>query len=102
MLQKLDQHDLAIKFMSEALEMNLSLIGPESEAVAVSNDLLTKAYFLKGDFRSALSCQRAVHKYYKTNLGDKDERTKSCSNLMKHLTARAVEVAKKNKAVVKG
>ncbi|KAJ3328222.1 hypothetical protein HDU91_004166 [Kappamyces sp. JEL0680] len=99
MLQKLEAHDLAIAYLEKALATNAMLSGPESENAIHSHDLLTKAYFLKGDYRKSLAAQQHVYKFCKKTLGDQDERTKSCVQLLHHLTARAVEVAKAERGI---
>jgi hypothetical protein len=101
MLQKLEKHDVAIKFFSSSLTLNISLLGPDHENTATSHDLLTKAYFLMGDYRSSLASQQQVYKFYKKVVGEEDERTKNSATLLNFLTGKAVEVAKAQKGLSK-
>jgi hypothetical protein len=97
----LDRDDEAITLLNEAKCLNDDYFGTASMPSANIHELLTRAYFNKDDFRNAIAAQQFVYKFYKTHLGEKDEKTKQSSKILQSLTARAVEVAKKERLAQK-
>lgn len=96
MCQTLDVHDLALDFFARAKDINKELFG-EGEITANNDMLMVDCYIHKGDFRKALSSQQLVFKFWKKALGPDHEKTKDASEIVKQLTIKAVEIAKKLK-----
>jgi tetratricopeptide (TPR) repeat protein len=92
MLQKLELHDDALIYLSKARDIAEILYGTDSPNYIASYDTLTRAYFLKQDYRQAVEAQKVVYRYYKTKLGDADERTKSSHGVLNSMIKKAVEV----------
>jgi hypothetical protein len=92
-----ERDDEAIELLLSAVKVNDDYFGPTSINSANIHELLTRAYFAKDDFRNSLKSQQIVYKTLKTHLGEKDEKTVQSSKILQSLTARAVEVAKKER-----
>jgi hypothetical protein len=97
-LQILERNEEAIQLLQQSLELNDTFYGSTSMASANVQELLTRAYFSIDDFRKALASQQIVYKFYKKHLGEEDEKTKTSAKILNTLTARAVEVAKKERS----
>jgi tetratricopeptide (TPR) repeat protein len=99
MLMKLNQNELAISYLHKACQINEDMFGLLSPQNVATKETLTRAYFAAEDFRNALAAQQIVYKFHKEQFGAEDEKTKNVALILKSLTAKAVEVAKKQKAI---
>ena len=93
----LDRTNETIEILTEAGQLNETFYGADSIPYINVQELLTRAYFSINDFRKALASQQFVYKYFKKHMGEEDEKTKNCAQILKNLTAKAVEVAKRDR-----
>ncbi|TPX33732.1 hypothetical protein SmJEL517_g03405 [Synchytrium microbalum] len=95
MLQKLKDYPLSNLFFERAAATNEVLLGRDTILTAVSYQSLTKSYFLMSDYRKALASERAAFNFYKEKLGLNDPRTQESAALLRTITEKAVDDAKK-------
>ncbi len=93
----LDRTNETIDILTKAGQLNETFYGTDSLPYINAQELLTRAYFTIDEFRKALSAQQCVYKYFKKHMGEEDEKTKNCAQILKNLTAKAVEVAKRDR-----
>ncbi|KAJ2998214.1 Intracellular distribution of mitochondria [Globomyces sp. JEL0801] len=97
MLQKVEAHQKAVVFFKKALELNELILGKDDNSTIMTYEILTKAYFLEGDFRQAMTTQKVVYNYHKKTSGEDSELFKNATQVLQTLTARAVDAAKQEK-----
>uniref|UniRef100_H2Y5E6 Clu domain-containing protein n=1 Tax=Ciona savignyi TaxID=51511 RepID=H2Y5E6_CIOSA len=89
-LHGVQEYDLSLRFLEEALKINIKYHGEKSLKAALSHHLVARAYSCKGEFRSALNHEKETYKLYKNQLGEVHEKTKESGECLKHLTEQAV------------
>ncbi|XP_076130997.1 clustered mitochondria protein homolog [Alosa pseudoharengus] len=89
-LHALTEYSLSLRFLENALSINIKYHGLSSLKVAHSHYLVAKAYESKGEFRSALQHEKECYAVYKKQLGEHHDKTKESSEYLKHLTQQAV------------
>jgi len=89
-LHGVQEYELSLKFLDEALKLNEKYHGVESQRVALSHHLLARAHSCKGAFRSALMHEKETFKLYKSLYGDKHDKTVESAECLRHLTEQAV------------
>ncbi|KAL2094588.1 hypothetical protein ACEWY4_009307 [Coilia grayii] len=89
-LHALSEYVLSLKYLENALSINIKYHGPSSLKVAHSHHLVAKAYESRGEFRSALQHEKECYAVYKKHLGEHHDKTKESSEYLKHLTQQAV------------
>lgn len=89
-LHALAEYNVALRFLDNALAVNIKYHGPSSLKVAHSRYLVAKAFESKGEFRSALQHEKESYTVYKNLLGEQHEKTRESSEYLKHLTHQAV------------
>ncbi|ESO91745.1 hypothetical protein LOTGIDRAFT_233341 [Lottia gigantea] len=94
-LHALEEYELSLRFLENALKLNLRYYGVKSLKAAMSYHLLARTYSCQGNFRAALQSEKEAFSIYKQSLGDDHERTKESSECLKHLTQQAVVFQKK-------
>ncbi|KAL8614005.1 hypothetical protein ACOMHN_023240 [Nucella lapillus] len=101
-LHAVEEYDLSLRFMENALTLNIRYFGPGSLKVAMNYHLVARTHSCRGDFRAALQSEKEAFTIYKRTLGEDHERTKESSECLKHLTQQAVVLQKKMNEIYKG
>ena len=101
-LHAVGEYDLSLRFLENALKLNVRFYGHLSLKVAVSYHLVARTQSCQGDFRSALQNEKETYGVYKHALGDEHEKTKESSECLRHLTQQAVVLQKKMNEICKG
>lgn len=96
------EYDLSLRFLENALRLNMRYFGERSLKVAVSYHLVARTQSCQGDFRGALQNEKETYAIYKQQLGDEHEKTKESSECLRHLTQQAVVLQKKMNEICKG
>ena len=96
------EYDLSLRFLTNALNLNIRYFGPRSLKVAVSYHLVARTQSCQGDFRGALCNEKETYGIYRILLGEEHEKTKESSECLRHLTQQAVVLQKKMNEIVKG
>lgn len=94
-LHAVGEYDLSLRFLENALKLNIKFYGSRSLKVAVSYHLVARAQSCLGDFRGALQNERETYTIYKAQLGEEHEKTRESSECLRHLTQQAVVLQKK-------
>nr|XP_026693476.1 clustered mitochondria protein homolog isoform X1 [Ciona intestinalis] len=89
-LHGVQEYDLSLRFLEEALKINVKYHGQKSLKAALSHHLVARAYSCKGEFRSALNHEKETYKLYKSQLGEEHDKTKESGECLRHLTEQAV------------
>ncbi|XP_076823166.1 clustered mitochondria protein homolog isoform X2 [Clavelina lepadiformis] len=89
-LHGVQEYDLSLRFLDEALKINMKYHGSKSLKAAISHHLVARAYSCKGEFRQALQHEKETYKLYRAQLGDEHEKTKESGECLRHLTQQAV------------
>ncbi|KAL5015908.1 hypothetical protein ScPMuIL_005497 [Solemya velum] len=101
-LHAVEEYDLSLRFLENALMLNSKYHGTKSLKVAMSYHLVARTHSCRGDFRAALQSEKEAYSIYKLTLGDEHDRTKESSECLKHLTQQAVVFQKKMNEIYKG
>lgn len=96
------EYELSLRFLTNALDLNIRFSGKKSLKVALSYHLVARTQSCIGDFRGALSNERETWAIYKLQLGDSHEKTKESSECLRHLTQQAVLWQKRMNEIYKG
>ncbi|XP_064460809.1 clustered mitochondria protein homolog [Ornithodoros turicata] len=94
-LHAVGEYDLSLRFLENALKLNIKFYGSRSLKVAVSYHLVARAQSCLGDFRGALQNERQTYTIYKAQLGEEHDKTRESSECLRHLTQQAVVLQKK-------
>ncbi|XP_029826226.2 clustered mitochondria protein homolog [Ixodes scapularis] len=94
-LHAVGEYDLSLRFLENALQLNIKFYGSRSLKVAVSYHLVARAQSCLGDFRGALHNEKETYTIYKTQLGEEHDKTRESSECLRHLTQQAVVLQKK-------
>lgn len=94
-LHAVGEYDLSLRFLENALKLNIAFYGSRSLKVAVSYHLVARAQSCLGDFRGALQNEKETYTIYKTQLGEEHDKTRESSECLRHLTQQAVVLQKK-------
>ncbi|KAG1650869.1 Clustered mitochondria [Nymphon striatum] len=101
-LHAVGEYDLSLRFLENALKLNIKYFSVKSLKVAVSYHLVARTQSCMGDFRGALQNEKETFSIYKQQLGEEHEKTKESSECLKHLTQQAVALQKKMNEIYKG
>ncbi|XP_054711903.1 clustered mitochondria protein homolog [Uloborus diversus] len=101
-LHAVGEYDLSLRFLENALKLNINYYGNKSLKVAVSYHLVARTQSCMGEFRGALQNEKETYSIYKQQLGEEHEKTKESSECLKHLTQQAVVLQKKMNEIYKG
>ncbi|XP_076435159.1 clustered mitochondria protein homolog [Babylonia areolata] len=101
-LHAVEEYDLSLRFLENALTLNIRYFGSGSLKVAMNYHLVARTHSCRGDFRAALNSEKEAFTIYKRTLGEDHERTKESSECLKHLTQQAVVLQKKMNEIYKG
>ncbi len=93
---------MSLRFLENALKLNLRYFGAKSLKVAVSYHLVARTQSCMGDFRGALQNEKETYSIYKQQLGEEHDKTKESSECLRHLTQQAVVLQKKMNEIYKG
>ncbi|XP_077511664.1 clustered mitochondria protein homolog isoform X2 [Amblyomma americanum] len=94
-LHAVGEYDLSLRFLENALKLNIAFYGSRSLKVAVSYHLVARAQSCLGDFRGALQNEKETYAIYKAQLGEEHDKTRESSECLRHLTQQAVVLQKK-------
>ena len=94
LLQKGGNTDESIAILSQNLIATNFIYGPDSIQAAAAHELLMRSYYQQGNYKKALISQRSAFMIYKSLLGETHEQTVNSVNIMKTLTAKAVDAVK--------
>lgn len=94
MLHSQREFDLSLKFLKRALNVHLKYYGPESMQTATVHHLVARAQCCIGDYRAAVTSEKATYGIYKKMFGDENPRTKESSEFLNQTTHRAVKLQK--------
>ncbi|XP_050028808.1 clustered mitochondria protein homolog isoform X1 [Dermacentor andersoni] len=94
-LHAVGEYDLSLRFLENALKLNIAFYGSRSLKVAVSYHLVARAQSCLGEFRSALQNEKETYTIYKAQLGEEHDKTRESSECLRHLTQQAVVLQKK-------
>ncbi|XP_015911172.1 clustered mitochondria protein homolog isoform X2 [Parasteatoda tepidariorum] len=101
-LHAVGEYDLSLRFLENALKLNINYYGGKSLKVAVSYHLVARTQSCMGEFRGALQNEKETYAIYKQQLGENHEKTKESSECLRHLTQQAVVLQKKMNEIYKG
>ncbi|GIY01947.1 clustered mitochondria protein homolog [Caerostris darwini] len=101
-LHAVGEYDLSLRFLENALKLNIKYYGNKSLKVAVSYHLVARTQSCMGEFRGALQNEKETYSIYKQQLGESHEKTKESSECLRHLTQQAVVLQKKMNEIYKG
>ncbi|KAM9846424.1 clustered mitochondria protein homolog [Aulostomus maculatus] len=93
-LHGLMEYELSLKFLKNALILTSKYHGAPSLKYAQSHHLLATVYESKGEFRSALQHEKETYSIYRSQVGERHDRTKESSEYLKSLTQQAVILQK--------
>lgn len=96
------EYDLSLRFLDNALKLNVRYFGVKSLKVAVSYHLVARTQSCQGDFRGALQNEKETYAIYRQQLGEEHEKTRESSECLRHLTQQAVVLQKKMNEMCKG
>ncbi|KAH8373062.1 hypothetical protein KR009_011218 [Drosophila setifemur] len=94
-LHALGEYELSLRFIEHALKLNLKYFGSKAMHVAVSYHLMARTQSCMGDFRSALNNEKETYSIYKSQFGDKHEKTRDSAECLRLLTQQAVLLQRK-------
>ncbi|KAM8713141.1 hypothetical protein ACLKA7_013453 [Drosophila subpalustris] len=94
-LHALGEYELSLRFIEHALKLNLKYFGNKAMHVAVSYHLMARTQSCMGDFRSALNNEKETYSIYKSQLGEKHEKTRESAECLRLLTHEAVALQRK-------
>ncbi|TDG50925.1 hypothetical protein AWZ03_002580 [Drosophila navojoa] len=94
-LHALGEYELSLRFIEHALKLNLKYFGNKAMHVAVSYHLMARIQSCMGDFRSALNNEKETYSIYKTQLGEKHDKTRESAECLRLLTHEAVALQRK-------
>ncbi|KAH8259130.1 hypothetical protein KR038_004015 [Drosophila bunnanda] len=94
-LHALGEYELSLRFIEHALKLNLKYFGNRAMHVAVSYHLMARTQSCMGDFRSALNNEKETYSIYKSQLGEKHEKTRDSAECLRLLTQQAVLLQRK-------
>lgn len=101
-LHAVGEYELSLRFLENALKLNIKYYGHKSLKVAVSYHLVARTQSCMGDFRGALQNEKETYGIYKQQLGEEHDKTKESSECLRHLTQQAVVLQKKMNEFYKG
>ncbi|XP_035227137.1 clustered mitochondria protein homolog isoform X1 [Stegodyphus dumicola] len=101
-LHAVGEYDLSLRFLENALKLNINYYGSKSLKVAVSYHLVARTQSCMGEFRGALQNEKETYSIYKQQLGEDHDKTKESSECLRHLTQQAVVLQKKMNEIYKG
>ncbi|EDV98237.1 GH22778 [Drosophila grimshawi] len=94
-LHALGEYELSLRFIEHALKLNRKYFGDKAMHVAVSYHLMARTQSCMGDFRSALSNEKETYSIYKSQMGEKHEKTRESAECLRLLTHEAVALQRK-------
>ncbi|KAH8297469.1 hypothetical protein KR044_012340 [Drosophila immigrans] len=94
-LHALGEYELSLRFIEHALKLNLKYFGSKAMDVAVSYHLMARTQSCMGDFRSALNNEKETYSIYKSQLGEKHDKTRESAECLRLLTHEAVALQRK-------
>ncbi|XP_068144556.1 protein clueless [Drosophila tropicalis] len=94
-LHALGEYELSLRFIEHALKLNLKYFGTKAMHVAVSYHLMARTQSCMGDFRSALNNEKETYSIYKSQLGEKHDKTRDSAECLRLLTQQAVLLQRK-------
>ncbi|XP_017838364.1 protein clueless isoform X2 [Drosophila busckii] len=94
-LHALGEYELSLRFIEHALKLNLKYFGNKAMHLAVSYHLMARTQSCMGDFRSALNNEKETYSIYKSQLGEKHEKTRESAECLRLLTHEAVALQRK-------
>ncbi|XP_062131011.1 protein clueless [Drosophila sulfurigaster albostrigata] len=94
-LHALGEYELSLRFIEHALKLNLKYFGNKAMHVAVSYHLMARTQSCMGDFRSALNNEKETYSIYKSQLGEKHDKTRESAECLRLLTHEAVALQRK-------
>uniref|UniRef100_A0A915J4Z3 Uncharacterized protein n=1 Tax=Romanomermis culicivorax TaxID=13658 RepID=A0A915J4Z3_ROMCU len=120
-LHAVNEYDLSLKFLDNALKLHVQYFGRQSLKTALTYHLLARTQSCRGDFRSALQYEKETFTIYKNtytvglqftkirftllsflwiynfefNFGEDHEKTRESGECLRHLTQQAVTFQKR-------
>ncbi|KAL5970957.1 Protein clueles [Taenia solium] len=94
MLHAVEEYDTSITFLENALKLNKIFYGEKSLKEAFNAHLLSRTHAYRGDFRSALDCEKRRYAIYLERFGENSEYTRDSNECLHTLTQQAVNVAR--------
>ncbi|XP_065054486.1 clustered mitochondria protein homolog [Rhopilema esculentum] len=94
MLHSQREFDLSLKFLERALNVHLKYYGAESLQTGTVFHLVARAQCCIGDYRAAVTSEKATYNVYKKLFGEENARTKESSEFLNQTTHRAVKMQK--------
>ncbi|KAL5108747.1 hypothetical protein TcWFU_003603 [Taenia crassiceps] len=94
MLHAVEEYDTSVTFLENALKLNRIFYGEKSLKEAFNAHLLSRTHAYRGDFRSALDCEKRRYAIYVERFGENSEYTRDSNECLRSLTQQAVNVAR--------
>ncbi|VDK32074.1 unnamed protein product [Taenia asiatica] len=94
MLHAVEEYDTSVTFLENALKLNKLFYGEKSLKEAFNAHLLSRTHAYRGDFRSALDCEKRRYAIYLERFGENSEYTRDSNECLHALTQQAVNVAR--------
>uniref|UniRef100_A0A0R3X8M6 Clustered mitochondria protein n=1 Tax=Hydatigena taeniaeformis TaxID=6205 RepID=A0A0R3X8M6_HYDTA len=94
MLHAVEEYDTSVTFLENALKLNKIFHGEKSLKEAFNSHLLSQTHAYRGDFRSALECEKRRYTIYLERFGENSEYTRNSYECLHKLTQQAVNVAR--------
>eukprot|EP00112_Aurelia_sp_Birch-Aquarium-sp1_P013543 Seg2876.3 transcript_id=Seg2876.3/GoldUCD/mRNA.D3Y31 product="Protein clueless" protein_id=Seg2876.3/GoldUCD/D3Y31 len=94
MLHSQREFELSLKFLERALNVHLKYYGRDSIQTGAIHHLVARAQFCIGDYRGAVTSEKATYNVYKKQFGDDDDKTKESAEFLNQTTHQAVKMQK--------
>uniref|UniRef100_W5MQ76 Si:ch211-166a6.5 n=1 Tax=Lepisosteus oculatus TaxID=7918 RepID=W5MQ76_LEPOC len=86
------QGEQSVQFLQSALRINTKFCGSDDPQTALSHHLLAQALCSVGEYRSAMSQEKAALVVYQAQFGEDHQQTKASLNFLQAITQQAVRV----------
>ena len=94
MLHSQREFELSLKFLERALNVHLKYYGRDSIQTGAIHHLVARAQCCIGDYRAAVTSEKATYNVYKKQFGDDDDKTKESAEFLNQTTHQAVKMQK--------
>ncbi|KAF8359298.1 clu-1 [Pristionchus pacificus] len=96
------EFDLACKFIQSAEKIAAAAGETKRLKSALLNHVMARAHACRGDFRTALACEKETYTIYSSLFGVEHEKTKESNETLRQLTQQAVQFQRRMQDASKG
>ena len=98
MLQTIKAYDSSVKWYNSAIDLAMTVYGPESVNVGTLYFQFSQLQVLMKEYKAAVKTMQKAHRIFDNQFGPNDANTKECKQWVDSLVTAAVNVAKFEKA----